>query len=95
VGTGTSVPWIVRGSERAVEHARVYEQKNRKSLPYLLGGAVLMTAASFAMITGHEEVAMVGLLAGPPLQFYGWRRQLQAQRELNEALLWYNRDLPR
>ena len=89
-----SLPWIVRGSDRAVEHARSYEQKIRRAFPFGVGGAVLTTASLLAITAGYEGAA-AGMLAGSTLQFFGLYYGARAQRELNEAISWYNRDLPR
>jgi hypothetical protein len=76
-------------------HARIYEQNNRKSFPFVLAGTVLLTAAPLAYLAGSDEALVIATVSGSALQWYGSHWQAKAQRALADALWWYNRDLPR
>jgi hypothetical protein len=86
------------GSDRALAEARVHRRETGVGGLLMLAGTVLgavalvdaarngdeLTAGRGAMLAGGAALSVVG----------GWRLQI-ADRALNRAIWWYNRELPR
>jgi hypothetical protein len=85
---------LVQDSERALEHARVYE-RDAPSAAWLglAGGLLVVLPLAFQDELG-SGVAIGASVAGLGLSLYGTHLQIRSQRAFSRALWWYNRELP-
>jgi hypothetical protein len=98
---GPGLEPLVQGSERAVEHARIYDQARTPLAILTLASAVIGGIYGLALIDdgerpfeNNDQVRRGALVAGIGVMFYGSHVRIRAQRAFSRALWWYNRDLP-
>jgi hypothetical protein len=87
--------YLVQSSERATEHARIFEQTAPTAQWLGLAGALLLVAPRWETDRNVTSLELGAVIAGAGLSIYGTHLQVRAQRALSRAIWWYNRDLPR
>ena len=96
---GSDLSEVVGSSERALEHARVYDRTRTPAVLTALGAGLLLAFGSAATngeaFEVSDGVALGALLGGIGLGVVSIRLSVQSGRAFSRALWWYNRDLPR
>ena len=89
---------VLAASPRALAEARIHRREARVGGALLLAGTVLGAVALVDAARDRDDLTTARatmLVAGAGMSLVGgWRAQI-ADRALNRALWWYNRDLPR
>lgn len=94
---GTSLSEVVGSSERALEHARIYDRTRTPAALTALGAGLLLGFGA-AMAQDEQVSDGVGLgmtIGGLGLAVVSIQLGNRSQRAFSRALWWYNRDLPR
>lgn len=90
---------VVAPSERALEHARIYDRTRTPAALTALGAGLLLAFGSAATngdaFEVSDGVALGALLGGVGLGVVSIRLSLRSRQAFSRALWWYNRDLPR
>ncbi len=94
---GSNLSEVVGSSERALEHARIYDRTRTPAVLTALGAGLLL---GFGAATAQDDQVSDGVslgmtLGGLGLTVVSIRLGSQSQRAFSRALWWYNRDLPR
>lgn len=93
---GSDLSEAVGTSERALEHARVYEDARGTGLLAVLGGgALIILSAPGGPLGDSEGTRTAALIGGAALSVVGARLQIRSQQALSRAVWEYNRDLAR
>lgn len=93
----SSLSEVVGGSERALEHARVYDRTRTPAALTALGAGLLL---GLGLATAQDDQVSDGVslgmtLGGLGLTVVSIQLGTRSQRAFSRALWWYNRDLPR